>query len=179
MSYALLPSYLRRHRPTTRSNSERTSTSRNLSQKHIIAYKRAAEITARYDGFPAIVSSAKRCVTSQDEGDASGRSSTEDSLQVQPASLNQDANRIRRCVSENGRLLVRGTSFKRAFSGVYYRKHNETNYFNVNAAWPALCREDSACVGTTDLGKLYAELRMTVKLSPLPVLGLKSLRQYR
>ena len=173
--YELRTSYLARHRPITRSNSERTSTSRNLSQKHIIACRRAAEVTARYEGLPAIVSSTKRCATSQDTSGCEEHRSTDGSLST---SMTQGTKTIRRCMSENGRLTVRGTSFKRTLSGEYLR-HKEANFFNINAAW-LLGPEDTAYMGTTDLRKLYTELRMTVKLSSLPVLGhLKSRSHYQ
>lgn len=170
-SDALLTSYVSRCRPTTRSNSERTFTSRNLSQKHAIAYRRAAAITARYDSFPAIVSSSgKRCVTSQHPrtGEKSEHSGFVEDVLMQDTSKV----RIQRCVCESGRLSVSGTSYKRIASGAYQRQ-KEINYFNVDAVWPLALREDGgapARIGTTDLTKLYTELRMTVKLSPLPIM---------
>lgn len=160
-------SYLSRCRPTTRSNSERTSTSRGLTQKHAIAYQRTATITTQCDSFPAIVSSSgKRCVTSQDP--CTGRRGGGHSGFVEDGLVQDTAKvRIRRCARESGRLSVSGTSYKRMASGAYQRQ-KETNYFNVNAVW----REDEgARVGTTDLTKLCTELRMIVKLSPFPILG--------
>lgn len=146
-----------KYRPATRSrsSSERTSSSGSLSQKHTVEHRRAVTVTAQHS-FPAIVSGkGERCLTLLDSR------TIERERRLVEGGLSHETNTMIG-LSEGGRLSVRGTSCRRTVSRVHQRQKE---------MWPLSLREDAVLVDRTDVQKLYAELRMAIKLHPFPIVG--------